>query len=84
MHIITHSNTKYYGNSCFLSCLSFLLQTFVNDVRIQEQMYITLKLEDKLRFGYDILSLFRSVSLFSPSHNSTDILSSKAYQISTP
>lgn len=32
-------------------------QTFVNDVRIQEQMYITLKLEDKLRFGYDILSL---------------------------
>ncbi|MEQ2199277.1 hypothetical protein XENOCAPTIV_000232 [Xenoophorus captivus] len=30
--------------------------TFVNDVRIQEQMYITLKLEDKLRFGYDILS----------------------------
>lgn len=34
-----------------------ILQTFVNDVRIQEQMYITLKLEDKLRFGYDILSL---------------------------
>lgn len=33
-----------------------VLQTFVNDVRIQEQMYITLKLEDKLRFGYDILS----------------------------
>lgn len=30
----------------------------MNDVRIQEQMYITLKLEDKLRFGYDILSLF--------------------------
>lgn len=34
------------------------VQTFVNDVRIQEQMYITLKLEDKLRFGYDILSPF--------------------------
>lgn len=34
-----------------------ILQTFVNDVRIQEQMYITLKLEDKLRFGYDILPL---------------------------
>lgn len=31
------------------------MQTFVNDVRIQEQMYFTLKLEDKLRFGYDIL-----------------------------
>lgn len=38
--------------------VSIPLQTFVNDVRIQEQMYITLKLEDKLRFGYDILSLF--------------------------
>lgn len=37
--------------------LLLILQTFVNDVRIQEQMYITLKLEDKLRFGYDILSL---------------------------
>lgn len=34
-------------------CISF--QTFVNDVRIQEQMYITLKIDDKLRFGYDIL-----------------------------
>lgn len=39
-----------YPPFCTLS-----LQTFVNDVRIQEQMYITLKLEDKLRFGYDIL-----------------------------
>lgn len=37
-----------------------ILQTFVNDVRIQEQMYITLKLEDKLRFGYDILPLSAS------------------------
>uniref|UniRef100_A0A3P8V0Y0 FHA domain-containing protein n=1 Tax=Cynoglossus semilaevis TaxID=244447 RepID=A0A3P8V0Y0_CYNSE len=35
--------------------LGSLNGTFVNDVRIQEQMYITLKLEDKLRFGYDIL-----------------------------
>ncbi|XP_029305370.1 LOW QUALITY PROTEIN: centrosomal protein of 170 kDa [Cottoperca gobio] len=33
--------------------LGSLNGTFVNDVRIQEQMYITLKLEDKLRFGYD-------------------------------
>uniref|UniRef100_A0A2I2Y922 Centrosomal protein 170 n=1 Tax=Gorilla gorilla gorilla TaxID=9595 RepID=A0A2I2Y922_GORGO len=32
--------------------------TFVNDVRIPEQTYITLKLEDKLRFGYDILKWF--------------------------
>lgn len=35
----------------FCSCL----QTFVNDVRIQEQSYVTLKMDDKLRFGYDIL-----------------------------
>nr|XP_061821237.1 centrosomal protein of 170 kDa-like isoform X3 [Nerophis lumbriciformis] len=33
--------------------LGSLNGTFVNDVRIQEQMYITLNLEDKLRFGYD-------------------------------
>nr|XP_046258749.1 centrosomal protein of 170 kDa isoform X2 [Scatophagus argus] len=33
--------------------LGSLNGTFVNDVRIQEQMYITLKLDDKLRFGYD-------------------------------
>lgn len=43
--------------------LVLVLQTFVNDVRIQEQMYITLKLEDKLRFGYDILSLSASQML---------------------
>lgn len=36
-------------------CLSFL-QTFVNDLRIPEQTYITLKLSDVIRFGYDILS----------------------------
>lgn len=35
-------------------CL-FILQTFVNDIRIQEQIYVTLKIDDKLRFGYDIL-----------------------------
>lgn len=32
-------------------------QTFVNDVRIPDQKYITLKLNDVIRFGYDILSL---------------------------
>lgn len=46
----------YFKAECFFLA-SIPLQTFVNDVRIQEQMYITLKLEDKLRFGYDILSL---------------------------
>uniref|UniRef100_A0A2R9BQH8 Centrosomal protein 170 n=1 Tax=Pan paniscus TaxID=9597 RepID=A0A2R9BQH8_PANPA len=38
--------------------LGSLNGTFVNDVRIPEQTYITLKLEDKLRFGYDILKWF--------------------------
>ncbi|XP_028308844.1 centrosomal protein of 170 kDa isoform X2 [Gouania willdenowi] len=33
--------------------LGSLNGTFVNDVRIQEQTYVTLKIEDKLRFGYD-------------------------------
>ncbi|XP_029394087.1 centrosomal protein of 170 kDa isoform X12 [Mus pahari] len=33
--------------------LGSLNGTFVNDTRIPEQTYITLKLEDKLRFGYD-------------------------------
>lgn len=47
---------------CFINCSKLLImiflsfQTFVNDVRIQEQVYITLKIDDKLRFGYDILS----------------------------
>ncbi|XP_063773810.1 centrosomal protein of 170 kDa isoform X2 [Pseudophryne corroboree] len=33
--------------------LGSLNGTFVNDIRILEQTYITLKLDDKLRFGYD-------------------------------
>ncbi|XP_045903865.1 centrosomal protein of 170 kDa isoform X1 [Micropterus dolomieu] len=33
--------------------LGSLNGTFVNDVRIQEQIYVTLKMNDKLRFGYD-------------------------------
>ncbi|XP_030637697.1 centrosomal protein of 170 kDa [Chanos chanos] len=33
--------------------LGSLNGTFVNDVRIQEQVYVTLKMDDKLRFGYD-------------------------------
>lgn len=44
---------KWHENSKEKVVTSF--QTFVNDVRIQEQMYITLKIDDKLRFGYDIL-----------------------------
>lgn len=38
-----------------------VLQTFVNDLRIPDQTYITLKLSDVIRFGYDIL-------LFMPLH----------------
>uniref|UniRef100_A0A5F7ZVS8 Centrosomal protein of 170 kDa n=1 Tax=Macaca mulatta TaxID=9544 RepID=A0A5F7ZVS8_MACMU len=41
--------------------LGSLNGTFVNDVRIPEQTYITLKLEDKLRFGYEHTNLFTVV-----------------------
>uniref|UniRef100_A0A4W5NZB1 Centrosomal protein 170Aa n=1 Tax=Hucho hucho TaxID=62062 RepID=A0A4W5NZB1_9TELE len=47
--------------------LGSLNGTFVNDVRIQEQMYITLKIDDKLRFGYDILSIIRSLQPYETS-----------------
>lgn len=55
---------------CFCSCCVFqltsgsvvenefifsCLQTFVNDLRIPDQTYITLKVSDIIRFGYDIL-----------------------------
>ncbi|KAM4594614.1 centrosomal protein of 170 kDa [Fundulus diaphanus] len=33
--------------------LGSLNGTFVNDVRIQEQVYVTLQTDDRLRFGYD-------------------------------
>ncbi|TRZ24468.1 hypothetical protein HGM15179_002675 [Zosterops borbonicus] len=36
--------------------LGSLNGTFVNDVRIPDQKYVTLKLNDVIRFGYDILS----------------------------
>uniref|UniRef100_A0A672JWR1 FHA domain-containing protein n=1 Tax=Sinocyclocheilus grahami TaxID=75366 RepID=A0A672JWR1_SINGR len=35
--------------------LGSLNGTFVNDLRIPDQTYITLKLSDVIRFGYDIL-----------------------------
>uniref|UniRef100_A0A8C8GXJ7 FHA domain-containing protein n=1 Tax=Oncorhynchus tshawytscha TaxID=74940 RepID=A0A8C8GXJ7_ONCTS len=43
--------------------LGSLNGTFVNDVRIQEQTYVTLKINDKLRFGYDILSIIHQLQL---------------------
>lgn len=65
-------------NKCLMCCLlSFPLhpqQTFVNDVRIQEQMYITLKLDDKLRFGYDILLYADVLQLQSSLFSETDRL----------
>ncbi|NXX90349.1 C170B protein, partial [Centropus bengalensis] len=39
--------------------LGSLNGTFVNDVRIPDQKYITLKLNDVIRFGYDILLVWR-------------------------
>uniref|UniRef100_H3D3F3 Centrosomal protein 170Ab n=1 Tax=Tetraodon nigroviridis TaxID=99883 RepID=H3D3F3_TETNG len=41
--------------------LGSLNGTFVNEVRIQEQSYVTLKIDDKLRFGYDpnLFTVFR-------------------------
>ncbi|KAK7930292.1 hypothetical protein WMY93_006687 [Mugilogobius chulae] len=42
--------------------LGSLNGTFVNDIRIQEQIYVTLKIDDKLRFGYDILSIWNCFS----------------------
>uniref|UniRef100_A0A8C2ZQZ5 FHA domain-containing protein n=1 Tax=Cyclopterus lumpus TaxID=8103 RepID=A0A8C2ZQZ5_CYCLU len=38
--------------------LGSLNGTFVNDLRIPDQTYITLKLSDVIRFGYDILFFF--------------------------
>ncbi|KAF4083885.1 hypothetical protein AMELA_G00122480 [Ameiurus melas] len=45
--------------------LGSLNGTFVNDLRIPDQTYITLKLSDVVRFGYDILFSTRAVQLFS-------------------
>ncbi|KAG8514460.1 Centrosomal protein of 170 kDa protein B [Galemys pyrenaicus] len=39
----------------FGSCPISVGLTFVNDVRIPDQKYVTLKLNDVIRFGYDIL-----------------------------
>lgn len=38
------------------SCCPLPPQTFVNETRIPDQKYVTLKLNDVIRFGYDILS----------------------------
>ncbi|NWW85702.1 C170B protein, partial [Rhynochetos jubatus] len=53
--------------------LGSLNGTFVNDVRIPDQKYITLKLNDVIRFGYDILlhtdcTGTLPLSLVSPQH----------------
>ncbi|ELW47203.1 hypothetical protein TREES_T100001158 [Tupaia chinensis] len=38
--------------------LGSLNGTFVNDMRIPDQKYVTLKLHDVVRFGYDILNMY--------------------------
>uniref|UniRef100_A0A8D0GVE9 Centrosomal protein 170B n=1 Tax=Sphenodon punctatus TaxID=8508 RepID=A0A8D0GVE9_SPHPU len=43
------------------------LGTFVNDVRIPDQKYITLKLNDVIRFGYDILFVIVQTALLTSS-----------------
>ncbi|KFP87685.1 Centrosomal protein of 170 kDa protein B [Apaloderma vittatum] len=53
--------------------LGSLNGTFVNDVRIPDQKYITLKLNDVIRFGYDIL-LFLCHSLTSSAHSNMYVL----------
>lgn len=46
-------NYKASSDEHLVKDLGSLNGTFVNDIRIPEQTYVTLKLEDKLRFGYD-------------------------------
>uniref|UniRef100_A0A3B5B2B7 Centrosomal protein 170B n=1 Tax=Stegastes partitus TaxID=144197 RepID=A0A3B5B2B7_9TELE len=43
--------------------LGSLNGTFVNDLRIPDQTYITLKLSDVIRFGYDILFVYLSFQI---------------------
>ncbi len=45
-------------NDLSLMLFFSIFQTFVNDLRIPDQTYITLKLSDVIRFGYDILFFF--------------------------
>lgn len=55
----------------------FPLQTFVNEARIPDQKYVTLKLNDVIRFGYDILpgaACPPGLSLGPPGHSCLVIL----------
>lgn len=54
----------------------------MNDVRIPEQTYITLKLEDKLRFGYDILVIKKMLGvLMHISHEESIIALSERFSL---
>ena len=44
------ANERFMFEKCF-----YLLQTYVNDCRIQDQEYVTLKHMDSVRLGSDIL-----------------------------
>lgn len=71
--------------------LIFFSQTFVNDLRIPDQTYITLKLSDIIRFGYDILHfvcLYECcclmpfvVFLTTPSHSHVYILEKSQHKV---
>ncbi|KAJ7345239.1 hypothetical protein JRQ81_001189 [Phrynocephalus forsythii] len=52
--VINYDNEK---DEHWVKDLGSLNGTFVNDVRIPDQKYVTLKLSDVIRFGYDILLL---------------------------
>lgn len=57
-HLWVKALTSLMSSENHLSLLLFFLQTFVNDLRIPDQTYITLKLSDIIRFGYDILFFY--------------------------
>lgn len=54
-HLGVNAFTSLMTSESVLMLFLSVPQTFVNDLRIPDQTYITLKLSDVIRFGYDIL-----------------------------
>ncbi|KAK2826205.1 hypothetical protein Q5P01_020419 [Channa striata] len=61
--------------------LGSLNGTFVNDLRIPDQTYITLKLSDVIRFGYDILFYTCLCTLTPPAHAHVYILEKSQHRV---
>lgn len=57
-HLGVNAFTSLMTSESVLMLFLSVPQTFVNDLRIPDQTYITLKLSDVIRFGYDILFFF--------------------------